>query len=586
MTHPRRTIPALLLALLTSCGGGGGGGGGPGAATFVPELVAAALDGNAVLLLFSDAVEASGAVLDAEDLAVGGGTFGSTAVPAPTRIDDRSLRIELAQDALLVAGRSTVALTAAQDAIRARGGGPRAAATATPLVLTQADGEAAVADLLTLNAIDRELAGTGAAVGLLQVPPAGFTIDVGWSDPSSPVDAAATILLADRAVGTSGGLVAPGANLARVLSAPLVAGARARFAVPAGVAFPPGDLTLTALNADASGRPAAPATFRLRIVPNSAAIRPTETEQVWALTFDRDIERFEFQTGGGLPGLRIDPTPNGVPDAFDALAAVGLWYANPLPGVQGGLDSNEFVLAELQGRIGVELEALFEGVAVRFTFDDLGSFPAGAVAVPYASFGFSRLCIGGAASSSPTGTLGAALFDPNNQTQDDNAAVLQAGDRLGVFLHTLVAFGLRSGTASLFRQTFDPLTPGFGGTPVGAVADDRLRLTDALNDARTAAIAQAIRRMARAIAVVVAHECGHSMGLVANGAMPGGLFGGDPGNFPGSTSLHIATPALFPTDAQNVMSPAIDFDRAMSPATGFNSLNLAYLREQALYDLK
>ena len=110
-------------------------------------------------------------------------------------------------------------------------------------------------------------------------------------------------------------------------------------------------------------------------------------------------------------------------------------------------------------------------------------------------------------------------------------------------------------------------------------------------DARSAQIDTAIANLGRAVAVVTAHECGHSMGLVVNGAMPVGLYGGDavnfplsPGQPPSNASNHIENQSLFPSGSQNVMSPAIDFASALSPNTGFNTLNRAYLREQALYD--
>ena len=82
---------------------------------------------------------------------------------------------------------------------------------------------------------------------------------------------------------------------------------------------------------------------------------------------------------------------------------------------------------------------------------------------------------------------------------------------------------------------------------------------------------------------MTAHECGHSVGLVQNGAMPVGLYGNDAVNFPGSTDGHIRTAALFPSGAINVMSPALSYSLAINPATGFNSLNKAYLREQVFY---
>ena len=101
-------------------------------------------------------------------------------------------------------------------------------------------------------------------------------------------------------------------------------------------------------------------------------------------------------------------------------------------------------------------------------------------------------------------------------------------------------------------------------------------------DARATVIAVAIEDIARYLAVVIAHECGHSHGLVQNGAQPTGLYGNDTVNFPGSTNGHIRTPLLF-SSGINIMSPSLSYTLATDSNTGFNSLNLAYLREQVSY---
>ena len=89
--------------------------------------------------------------------------------------------------------------------------------------------------------------------------------------------------------------------------------------------------------------------------------------------------------------------------------------------------------------------------------------------------------------------------------------------------------------------------------------------------------------MARFIATVTAHECGHSVGLVVDGAMPNGLYGDDATNFPGSAYGHIRNTSLFPVGATNLMSPSLNFTLATSSSTAFNTLNMAYLREQVFY---
>ena len=54
-------------------------------------------------------------------------------------------------------------------------------------------------------------------------------------------------------------------------------------------------------------------------------------------------------------------------------------------------------------------------------------------------------------------------------------------------------------------------------------------------------------------------------------------------SFPGSIDGHINNESLFPADSTNVMSPSLSYIGTLDPATAFNSLNLAYLREQVFY---
>lgn len=587
---PARDLAAasVLACLLSACGGGGGGSGG---LVFVPSLLQAALvqgtgsGSDALLLLYSDAVELTGASLQG-DLDVAGGSLGALD-GVLTRPDARTVRIELGPGASITPEVTRIGVTVDNDAVRAAGGGPAIDAEADPVTITLADLDPPTATVLTFEGIDDELSGTGPADGVLQVPPTGFVIDIEWTDATSGIASGEAILISNRDVQTSSGTLRAGVDLTRVLPRPTIRGDAVRFEVPSSVVFPSGDTALTTLHADASGQPGIPRTFRFRTVTVDDAIRPTERTQVWFLSFDRDVEGFTFDGSGFEPTVRIDAGANGTPDAFDALSVVGLWSGNPLTGLPGSIDSNTWVREAFEARMLAELDDLFTDVDAQFTFVSPGTYPASSPFQPYGSFPFSQICIAGAAAEVPTGTLGAAYFDANNQTQNDNCRPTSTGERLGVFLHTLVLFGVRSGPASLFRQTYDAFTPGFGGTPIGEASGDRERLVGQLNDGRTAAIDRAIGRMARTASVITAHECGHSMGLVANGAMPAGLYGGDPVNFPtsgASASLHIENRSLFPSDAQNVMSPAIAFEKALSPETAFNSLNRAYLREKALYD--
>jgi hypothetical protein len=314
-------------------------------------------------------------------------------------------------------------------------------------------------------------------------------------------------------------------------------------------------------------------------------VRPFETavnaQQIWFLDLSRDVESFSVAGGAGPKPVAVVAGANGTPDLYDLLWVLGVFGGNATV--------NAAVLGAFSNRLIAELGALYSGVNIGFTFTAPGAFPP-QTSVPYSSFGFAQICIAGAEDpAGNTGILGVAILDPNNANQENDCLLDFAGvQRLGVFLHTAVDTGFRESGLSTFRMTYDPLRPDLvpAGTPIGNHADgmDAGRVAGTVTDARGTTIQNAINRLARFIAVVTAHECGHSMGLVVDGAMPTGLYGGDPTNFPGSTSGHIRNDSLFPPGAQNVMSPAISFASAIVPATAFNSLNIAYLRERALYN--
>ena len=75
------------------------------------------------------------------------------------------------------------------------------------------------------------------------------------------------------------------------------------------------------------------------------------------------------------------------------------------------------------------------------------------------------------------------------------------------------------------------------------------------------------------------NDCGRSFCSNFNA----GWHGDDNVNFPGSANGHIRNANLFPAGATNVMSPGLSYTTATSFETAFNTLNMAYLREQVFY---
>lgn len=583
-----RQSAIVVLSLLLSAAGCKRGG--SGAADVTPPVLVSAVfvgagatpvAGDTLRLFFSEAVQLiAGRLLTDADLAfAAAGSLGDVAAP-PTQVDIRTISIVLGSGVDIAPGVTAIAFAAANDAVAdAAGNLGRAGAT---VVVSKGDGDAPIIGVFTASDVDVTANGTGSAGGTLQVPTTGFTIDLTYSDTTSNVDPAATQLTANRAVAVNGQSVAAGSNLVPHLQASPATTALASYTVSSTVVFPIGDLGLTAIVADSTGMLSAPRTLTVRTVTASDGLRPFETganpNQLWFLDTSRDLESYALTpTGGTTFTVAVTPVANGRPDLHDALALIGL--IGPDPAV------NDSVIAQVKIFTLLDLALRFAGANVSFTFTSPGAFGS-ASSVPYASVGFSQICIAGAPSQA--GVLGLALFDPNNDSQNNDCLTAFQNSRLGVFVLTVLdnVNGLGGPSTTMFRQTYDPFRSEIsGGQAIGANAQDTARLAGTLNDARQVAIGNAISRLSRFIAVVVAHETGHSMGLVKNGAMPAGLFGGDAANFPGSNSEHIRMPtSLFPLGSVNIMSPTLNFELALSANTAFNSLNRAYLRERVLYN--
>ncbi len=582
------------LAACAACGGGGGGGSGD---STPPVVIAAAFvgasstpaPGDALVLSFDEDVtaQAGAAVTDATFALSSGDTLGTgTAVDAQP--DSRSVRLVLGSGASFSPGTSTIAFAATNTVVRDVAGNLGSAGS--PVVIGDSDGAAPTIASITVAAIDAALNGDGPAGGVLQVPQNGFPIDLAFADTASSgaalgVDAARTRITASVAVTAGGATRTAGTDLAPFLTLASHSSTSARFLVPPTVALPQAPLVWSVVVFDLGGLASSPRSFACSARIATDALRPFETtanaQQVWFLDTSRDVESFTTTTIAGGARINIVAGASGRSDWLDVLHVMGLQTTTPQS--NGTTDSNALALTQLQDAILAELADFCSGCNIAFRFTQpSGSFGATASFL-YASFGYSQICLGGSAGSSE-GILGVAQFDPNNTRQNNNC-LLESGvsPRLGVFLHTIADDGFRSASTSAFRLLFNQFAPALGGSPIGTVTDDLQRLLGSVNDLRAVRMRAAIADIARYVAVVTAHECGHSMGLVQNGSMPTGLYGNDPVNFPGSTDGHIRNTSLFPTGGINIMAPSLSYALATDPATAFNSLNLAYLREQVLY---
>ena len=545
---------------------------------------ASPVSGDTLRLFLSEPVSlVNGASLSAADFDVQGGSLVATG--SPSLLSAQVVEFTLGAGVAMTPGATTIDFGAGNDAVQDVGG--QLAIADVPRTLLKADPDAPVITNLTLSDVDNFTNGT-LVPGTLQVAQTGFTIDLAYTDPSGSVDESLTVIAANRAVVVGGMQIAAGENLTANFVATTAPGT-ASYAVPAAVEFPQGAVSITCTVADTTGQVSNSSSFSFLVRFRSDSVRLFETavnpSQVWFIDVSRDIESFTVNLANTVTPVGVLGGANGRHDLEDLLRVLGLHSATPIPNVMGLKDSNEVVLDAIKAEVLSQLAGFYPGVNIMFTFTAPGVFP-GVPTIGYNSFGFSQICLAGSATATGTsGVLGLAIFDPFNQVHEDNCQTNFTGNRLGVFLHTLINSGFLSGSLSQFRVTFDPFTPARSGAPIGDVVNDDLRLLGTLADARATSIAVAIRDLARFAALVVAHEVGHSLGLVENGAMPDGLFGGDSVNFPGSEDGHIVMPSvLFPGTSFNVMSPQISYFGALNPSSRFNTINLAYLREAVIYN--
>ncbi len=585
-------LGATLLLGLSACGGGGGSGD-----TTPPDLFAAALVtptlqpqvASYLLLTFDEPVRAPlNTPIDAATFTLSaGGSFGAGAV-LDSQPDPQSLLVLMGTGFSVTAGTTTIEFAPTNTVVADLSG--NLGRPDNQVVIGLGDGLPPVLNNVTVADIDDALNGDGPAGGVLQLPPNGFPIDLLYADGAlsgtpTGVNPTATRIFTNVAVVADGQSRPAGTNLTPFLTPVSLGATAARFLVPQTVVFPGGQIVIGVAVIDNGGLVSGTTNFTVTVRSFTDALRPFETtanpSQVWWLDLGRDVESYLATPVVGGAVINIQQGSNGRSDYVDILHILGLQTTTPQ--TNGTTDTNALARGLLEDAILAELAAFYTGCNVDFTYTQpAGSFGTTS-SFPYGSFGYSQICIGGAYVNL-SGVLGVAQFDPSN-TRQNNDCLLESGvtTRLGVFVHTMAAAGFVSNPSSSFRTIFDVLAPVFGGNPIGTIAGDLQRLEGTLSDSRAATLDAALFGMARYIAVVTAHECGHSMGLVTDGPMPVGLYGNDPVNFPGSTSGHIKNEALFPAGSTNIMSPSVSFSLSNHPSTAFNSLNIAYLREQVFY---
>lgn len=390
----------------------------------------------------------------------------------------------------------------------------------------------------------------------MQVPPAGFTLDILASDPVDYALDPGTLSLEIIGAGvpvTSEGLFA----LATITRTGL------SWRVPANLAFPLGEYQAIAHGKDLSGNEtiSPPLTFQV-VTADSRRLPFERTHVVWVRAdLDRD--------GSGLP------------DFLDDLIKLGLAAAGDPAGLNGRMSelARDAIIARTNQLLGRRADGAAldqDAVALRLSVRR----PLGVAHM--------QIALGGLDPEGParrvygaesTGVLGRAFFDRyNGQVNDQNIATRPG---LGVFPGEMFLFQAEihrrvyPGFVTTFARRFLPLSPEMGGTPVGRHPEDANVVAASFDYGRATptqrvrhdAIFAAADDWAAAIGVILAHEIGHSIGLVADGASPIGLHG--------DISLHNDL-----AGSSDVMSAAVGYDSLVLLDYSFRDLNIAYLRQR------
>jgi len=584
----------------------------------LPKLQAAVYYGSGspqtgwpLILLFDERVDAeSGVALDDDDVDFWytGDTLGWGS-PLPVEIleaNPNALKITLGWNPSFTLGSSKINVSHDNDAMIDLAGNaaylPASPGIDDYVTIIAMEYEEPVIDLFTVNDVPQCLNGDGNAGGTLQVPRTGFSFDLDYHDEGGAGIDPETVAITASVPATKDGTTIPaGSNLVPYLTEVLADENGASYALPEGMLFEAGMVTVHATVSDILDNESDQAVFQFRVKTPKASQRPFRTtanpSQMWFLVFGRDLYTISI-SGSTYISVTATKNSNGKADFDEDLKLFGLNCDYPIDVSGTEYDSNELMRILIIDEVKSELSTvIFDGANIEFVSRETANFPGNSPQVSYNSFPRSLMAIGG---DSDIGALGVAFIDRCNESQDNDtlykgSSPYNPGTNLGIFTTRIIIYEVNGSYYGLFRLTFDDFIPG-RGYPVGTHMYDSDILMDIAGtgpsvqgDAaiRRDAILTAIDRLARYIAVLCSHEMGHSMGVAVNGKMPNGLYGGDNLNFPGSTSNHInmsSYPDLFQSPNVNIMAPSTNFTYTNAVGTRFNRLNQAYLKEKAFYN--
>ena len=343
-----------------------------------------------------------------------------------------------------------------------------------------------------------------------------------------------------------------------------------------------GESTCTGTVIGAGGDASASVAMEAVVMP--AHLDPFVAPDVWLVTLERDL--FELQLtpmdDGSYEVVSLyEPAGNGVSDLDEALTAIGLMSAIEAQAATRARSALLSVVREEMRLIfGLDASGQMQSESVPVTV-----FFEGDAGAPlfhsYDGKSFSMMALGGDGTpeEQPTGLVGRALVDPNNQDHENNTTY-----GLGVYPSAIVRQVLGQPIGALALAPMMPVV----GVPMGEHPGDDLAMDPSFAPSpgdpqdvveRHQLYRLVIDLLGQAIAATLAHEMGHSLGLVPPGPPPTGLFANMPALSLTDYDIdgwHIDTPGL------NIMQTGAvtSWVEAVGQEMRFNPLNIAYLRRR------